>query len=131
MMDARRGYGPLGTVAWAVLLVAAGVAAVKLTIGTAPAWARGDFFDSPLLGPAFLGLSVLAAAAGWFVPRIGVWWGVLAASPFFVTLWVQGRSDEAGASFWPVGMVFLVFWTVLPCAAAGTASLIRRRRRTP
>jgi hypothetical protein len=127
MVDARGRYGQLGSAAWAVLLVGAGAAAVKLTVETAPPLTRGDFFDSPYLAPAFFGLSLPAAAAGWFVPRVGLWWGPVAASPFFVTLLVQVPSDDQG--LWPVGMAFLVVLTSLPCAAAGAASLLRRRRR--
>jgi hypothetical protein len=126
MVDARGRYGQLGSVAWAVVLVGAGAAAVKLTIETAPPLTRGDFFDSPYLAPVFLGLSLPAAAAGWFVPRVGPLWGPVAASPFFVTLLVQVPSDDQG--LWPVGMVFLAVLTSLPSAAAGAASLLRRRR---
>jgi hypothetical protein len=127
MVDAQGWHGQLGSAAWAVLLVGAGAAAVKLTVETAPPLTRGDFFDSPYLAPAFLGLSLPAAAAGWFVPRVGPWWGPVTASPFFVTLLARARSDDSG--LWPVGMVFLAVLTSLPCAAAGAASLLRRRRR--
>jgi hypothetical protein len=127
MVDARGRYGQLGSAAWAALLFGAGAAAVKLTIETAPPLTRGDFFDSPYLVPAFFGLSLPAAAAGWFAPRVGLWWGLVAASPFFVTLLVQVPSDDQG--LWPVGMAFLVVLTSLPSAAAGAASLLRRRLR--
>ncbi|MFD1539546.1 hypothetical protein [Nonomuraea guangzhouensis] len=120
-------------IAWALILVIAGSVAVALCIATAPvasADAPRDFFDSPFLLPAFLVLAVLAGLAGWFVPQVGVLWGLVAAAPFYVSFApaVIKELREGGQGLWPVGLLFLVGLTLIPVAAALTTSLVVRAR---
>ena len=119
--------------ALALALVVAGSIAVAVCVVTATVIAPDaprDFFDSPYLLPSFLGLAVLAGLAGWFAPQVGVVWGLIAAAPFFVYFVVNvvkgfGEDDQG---LWPVGLLFLVGLTLIPCAAALTTSLIARGR---
>jgi hypothetical protein len=120
-------------IVWALILVIAGTVAVALCVITAPvvsADAPRDFFDSPYLLPAFLALAVLAGLAGWFVPQVGVLWGLLAAAPFYVSFApaVIKELREGGQGLWPVGLLFLVGLTLIPLLAALTTSLVARAR---
>jgi len=120
-------------IVWALILLVAGSIAVALCVVTSPvvsADAPRDFFDSPYLLPAFLALAVLAALAGWFVPQVGVLWGLLAAGPFYVYFApaVVKELREGGQGLWPVGLLFLVGLTLIPLLAALTTSLVVRAR---
>lgn len=124
---------PRSAPVWALVLVVAGSAAVAVCVATAPrvaADAPRDFFDSPYLLLSFAGLAVVAGAAGWFTPRMGALWGLIAAAPFFVYFAVDvvGRSGDGDQGLWPVGVLFLVGLTLIPAAAALTTSLIARSR---
>lgn len=120
-------------IVWAVILLVAGSLAVALCVVTAPVAspdAPRDFFDSPYLLPAFLVLAVVAGLAGWFVPQVGVLWGLPAAAPFYVSFApaVIKELREGGQGLWPVGLLFLVGLTLIPLVAALTTSLVVRAR---
>ncbi|GII33572.1 hypothetical protein [Planotetraspora mira] len=124
---------PRSALVWALGLVIAGSVAVAVCVLTAPKIAPDaprDFFDSPYLLLAFAGLGVLAGLAGWFVPRTGILWGLLAVAPFFVYFAITIIRDlgEDDQGLWPVGVVFLVALTLIPAAAALTTSLIHKAR---
>ncbi|TMR11343.1 hypothetical protein ETD86_36015 [Nonomuraea turkmeniaca] len=125
---------PTDAIVWIPVVVIAGVAAAGVCHLTSPVVSPGaprDFFDSPLLLPAFLGLSALSGAAAWFVPQGGLWWGLLAASPFYVLLFVNVvREGGGGQGLWPVGLLFLIFYTVMPVIAALAASFAAARIRS-
>jgi hypothetical protein len=118
----------MSRIGWALILIAAGSAAVVLCRVTAPACAARDLFDSPLLWPAYLALVALSGVAGWFRPRGWPLWGLLVMLPFFVMLVgsVVVRGD--GQGLWLVGLVFLVLMTVVPVASALVTSRVAGRR---
>jgi len=120
-------------IVWALILVITGSAAVALCVATSPvasADAPRDFFDSPYLLPAFLVLAVLAGLSGWFVPQVGVLWGLVGAAPFYVFFApaVIKELREGGQGLWPVGLLYLVGLTLIPLVAALTTSLVARNR---
>jgi hypothetical protein len=118
---------------WIVLLVIAGSVAVGVCLMTSPVVSSGaprDFFDSPFLFPAFLLLSVLAGVAAWFAPQGGVWWGLLAAAPFYVVFFIGVVRDGGGQGLWPVGLLFLIFYTAIPVIAALAVSIAVGRMRS-
>ncbi|GGT27423.1 hypothetical protein ACFFV7_32155 [Nonomuraea spiralis] len=122
---------PRSALLWAVILIAAGVAAVAVCVLTAPAVAPGaprDILDSPALLPAFAALAVLAGLAAWAAPH--PLWGAVAAAPFFVyfAAGVAGELREGGQGMWPVGLMFLIGLTLLPLAASLVTSLVARSR---
>jgi hypothetical protein len=124
---------PRSALVWALALVIAGSVAVAICVLTAPTVAPDaprDFFDSPYLLLSFAGLAVLAGLAGWSVPQMGILWGLIAAAPFFVYFAIAIVRDlgEEDQGLWPVGVVFLVALTLIPAAAALTASLIAKAR---
>lgn len=122
-----------GTTAWLLILVTMGTAAAAFCMLTAPvisATASRDFFDSPYLLPAFLVLTVLSGLAGWFAPTWGFRWGLVATVPFYVLLVVNIIREETGGGgqgLWPVGLLFLVFLTILPVGAALATSRLASR----
>jgi hypothetical protein len=124
---------PRSALVWALALIIVGSVAVAICVLTATAAAPDaprDFFDSPYLLLSFAGLAVLAGLAGWFVPQVGILWGLIAAAPFFVyfaTTIVRNLGDD-DQGLWPVGVVFLVGLTLIPAAAALTTSLISKAR---
>jgi hypothetical protein len=124
-------------IVWSFVLFTAGALSVAENIATAPpADAPGlifggrDFFDSPHWPPSFLVLSGLSAAAAWMVPANGFVWGLVACAPYFVvfTLGVA-ESHVVGNNqgLWPVGLLFLLMMTALPCLAAGVSRYLRHR----
>ncbi|WP_327584460.1 hypothetical protein OHA25_53195 [Nonomuraea sp. NBC_00507] len=119
---------------WILVLAIAGAAAAGVCHLTSPVVSPGaprDFFDSPFLLLAFLGLAVVSGMAAWFVPQGGLWWGLLAASPFYV-LFLIGvvREGGGGQGLWPVGLLFLIFYTAIPVIAALAVSFAATRVRS-
>lgn len=120
---------------WTVVLLLACSGAVTLCLLTSPVAmpdGRRDFFDSPYLFASFVVLAAVSALAAWLVPREGLWWGVLAASPFYVVFLVDilaGHKGGEGQGLWPVGLIFLLGLTLIPAVAAFVTSLIAARTR--
>ena len=117
----------------------AAVAGAVISVGTAylvllKATTRsqeGDFFDSPWFWWGWLVLPAIAAGAAWIEAEGSAYWGWLVALPQAVAVVVEGvflHDPGRGASFWPVGLLFVVFFALVASFAARLARSARGRR---
>lgn len=121
----------MSRVLWTSALLAAGAVAVVLCRLTAPEVSPGeprDFFDSPVLWPAFLSLVVLAGAAGWAQPRLWLLWGPLPMLPFLGAALGPVLLRGEGRGLWVVGLVFVLFVTVVSTVTSLVVSRVAGRR---
>jgi len=91
---------------------------------------EGDFFDSPWFWWGWLVLPVIAAGAAWIEAEGAAYWGWLVVVPQAVAVVVEGallHDPGHGASFWPVGLLFVAFLGFLASAAARLGRTARRR----
>lgn len=106
----------------AVAVVSVGAAYLALLKSTTPSQ-EGDFFDGPWFWWGWLVLPAIAAGAAWIDAKGSAYWGWLVVAPQAVATVVEGtllHDPNQGASFWPVGLIFV---GLLGCLASGAASL--------
>lgn len=121
----------MSRVLWTCVLLVAGAVAVTLCRLTAPEASPGeprDFFDSPVLWPAFLALVVLSGVAGWAWPRLWFLWGPLPLLPFFAAVLGSVLLRGEGRGLWVVGLVFVLFVTVVSTVTSLVVSRVAVRR---
>lgn len=91
---------------------------------------EGDFFDSPWFWWGWLVLPAIAAGAAWIDAEGAPYWGWLLVLPQAVAVVVEGallHDPAQGASFWPVGLLFVALLGLLAFGAARLSRTARRR----
>jgi hypothetical protein len=114
---------------WVVgaVVTSVGVAYLAILKATTTS-AEGDFFDSSFFWWGWVFLPSVAAGAAAAVPEGAGWWGWLVVAPQAVAVVVEGallHDPDDGASFWPVGLMFVA---LLGFLASGAAQLGRAAR---
>ena len=82
---------------------------------------EGDFFDSQWFWSGWLVLPAIAAGAAWIDAEGAPYWGWLLVLPQAVAVVVENallHDPGQGASFWPLGLLFVVFLGLLASGAA-------------
>jgi len=114
--------------AWLVILLAAGGTGFFLTVITSPGYS--DLFESPLGLPSIAVLAVFCGLAGWYVPAVAPYWGLVTAAPYLLGFFpvVEANQPPDDADFSLIGFGTLFVLLIMPWLAGFVTGVVRRNR---